>query len=285
MRFSRPSALPLNELTKPSQDMSEYILDHPDLDEDEGEDGDMFSDSDSDWLDDSENQEELGFSLAMLSQDKSLFDRLPQGPEIDGLIKLPVPVPQLQASASACASCETFASRKARRLVVNNGRIVKHKASTFDLLFGDKKQKYLEAELCRNQHEQDEHDDAHAAAGAISKSTSSQRDDEKVSTTATAVYKLREDGKRSYFCTECSYTKATKAAVINHIGQVHGGYVPECCPHCPFTSRNPDVFRQHVRMCRKPLQCPHCDYSSTKSYTLKVHIGRKHKPTPIPTPK
>ena len=229
--------------------MSEFILDHQEQDEEE--EYSLYSDSENEWVDDSKMHlhEQIGYSLRMLGQDKTLFDSLPEGPEIEGLIKLP---PFLSAA------------RSSRRLEVNNGYIVPQqtqKVPTFDLLFGNQETSGAEC-------------DPKLTLLREPKDTDSLTP--KPSPSPSPLYQFKE-GKRRYICSECSYSKATKAAVLNHIGEVHLGATPQCCPHCPFKSGNPDVFRQHIKRCKNRLRCPYCAYSATKTYNMKLHIERKHR--------
>ena len=86
-----------------------------------------------------------------------------------------------------------------------------------------------------------------------------------------AMYCMK-NGHRSYICSGCGFTKATKPAVVSHIRQVHTFEDPQLCS-CGYSTYSDDCWQQHIREgCIGAYKCRKCSFIAKTPSKLKRHM-------------
>ena len=84
-----------------------------------------------------------------------------------------------------------------------------------------------------------------------------------------------ENGKRKYQCRHCGFTRITKSAVQGHFWKVHLRKKETRCNFCSFKSFNPSSLSKHMNSCKTRYRCEKCSYTSTRKYDLLRHKQSK----------
>ena len=197
------------------------------------------SDSGSSLVDFVDNDIRDGVKFTLNLLDKDVLSSLPRGPEIPGLLQLP---------SLECSPRKTTHRRITPQHIENN-----NKRSSAELQFSERQQGPAAHTL--------QEEDRSTWSGVEIK----------------AVYQMVE-GKRSYRCSQCFFTKVTKAAVEHHINVSHGQKNYLACHLCHFKTFNPDCFRQHKKKCLNKFQCQLCPFSTTRTGDITRH-RRTHQKT------
>jgi DNA-directed RNA polymerase subunit RPC12/RpoP len=88
-----------------------------------------------------------------------------------------------------------------------------------------------------------------------------------------------EMGKRIYVCSECTYSKVTKAAVEGHFREKHTHEKPFQCEKCKYSTYNKDRFSQHTKRngcSQNSYSCSKCNFVTSTKANL-FHHEKKHE--------
>ncbi len=92
------------------------------------------------------------------------------------------------------------------------------------------------------------------------------------------VFNLRTFQLKSYQCSDCEFTGATRSTVTNHFKRVHLQmtlkHVVHRCGYCDYSTDNVCTLRDHekaIHLGIKDKRCDECGFTCTAASSLKRH--------------